>query len=413
MTLQWMHTLITLPRHVTVGMAMYASGALASGVGILWMIPYGRGHWQQSARVYLHSFLAGLVCWIAWMMLLDQTHSLDAMWWQRFATIAEIPYALAIWHAQYAVYRIRVPRWVPFLTWGSWGLFVFAWTPLAWWGQRAIENPDHWLTLTAGMTGIAWSMAGLAHLTYFLDLISFTVFAPRILRHDPFRRRLYPMIGLLSLVFYSTDHVVGYFIPLAWYSASAFIGMCWVAIVLVEFQWQLAQDQRTLAVDTLTGCHTRSYGLWRLQEALTTTAVGLLYVDADHFKSVNDTYGHATGDQVLQEIGRALRQALRKHSDWVIRVGGDEFIMVVPDVTEAEWHQMVPLIEGRLGPLTIPLTDDHPVLQQTLSLGPAWAPVHSDPEALLSQGDQAMYAAKHQHHAAEPQYEQLPLLPPQ
>ena len=131
---------------------------------------------------------------------------------------------------------------------------------------------------------------------------------------------------------------------------------------------------------------------------MATLPVGLLYVDADHFKTVNDTYGHAAGDLVLQQIGQTLRRVLRKQSDWVIRVGGDEFIMVVPGVSESEWDALVTHIASRLGPLTIPLPNQSLPLQQTLSLGPAWASVHSDPENLLSQGDQAMYRAKHAHH---------------
>lgn len=398
------HTIITLPQHFTIAMAVFASGLIASLVGLLWVLPYWSGHWQRSARLYLLSFVTGMVCWVAWMVLAGQTHSVDALWWQRFATIAEIPYALSVWQAQYAVFRTTAPRWAPAITWGSLGLFAFAWLPVSWWGQHAIPNPDHFWVMTAGMTAMAWIIAILAHLTYGFDFVTFTFGAPRILRHDAFRRRLYPALGILSMLFFGSDHFLAYFYAIPWYSISGFIGFCWVAIVSVEFHLRLQEDQHTLAVDSLTGCQTRSYGLWRLQEALTTLSVGLLYVDADHFKTVNDTYGHAAGDLVLQQIGQTLRRVLRKQSDWVIRVGGDEFIMVVPDVSESEWDTIAAHIQARLGPLTIALPDQPTPLQQTLSVGPAWAPIHSDPETLLSQGDQAMYRAKQAHHAQNASY---------
>jgi diguanylate cyclase (GGDEF)-like protein len=118
----------------------------------------------------------------------------------------------------------------------------------------------------------------------------------------------------------------------------------------------------------------------------------LFFVDMDDFKKVNDTFGHAVGDQVLQVVGRALTQSVRV-SDTVARLAGDEFALILYDVhtlsdvtTVAEkiahaLNQPMPMLESRL---TV-----------TVSIGVGLFPRHGrDPDALFKKADEAMYTAK-------------------
>lgn len=121
--------------------------------------------------------------------------------------------------------------------------------------------------------------------------------------------------------------------------------------------------------------------------------VGLLYCDIDHFKAVNDRYGHAFGDQVLVQAARQLKNVLRT-DDALIRLGGEEFVVLVL-VNQAEELRML-AERVRLALVDKPITCGTDTVRITGSVGVA---VRRDDEAidgLLDRADQAMYRAKAQ-----------------
>ncbi|MGE4458080.1 MAG: diguanylate cyclase [Stenotrophomonas sp.] len=123
-----------------------------------------------------------------------------------------------------------------------------------------------------------------------------------------------------------------------------------------------------------------------------TRPLAVLYLDLDGFKAINDRHGHALGDQVLRETAAGLRQALR-HGDFIARVGGDEFVALLPDCSRAEDARAV------VGMLQAAL--DQPQAQPSfarigVSIGVACCPADGrDAETLLRHADADMYAAKH------------------
>lgn len=122
------------------------------------------------------------------------------------------------------------------------------------------------------------------------------------------------------------------------------------------------------------------------------TSFGLLYLDLDKFKQINDARGHATGDQVLVAAAQRLAGALRA-SDTVARLGGDEFAVVVESVTGMDDIRCVAekIRTAMLPPLSLN-GGDIPV---TTSIGMAAWPTHGDTtDELLHAADQAMYRAK-------------------
>jgi diguanylate cyclase (GGDEF)-like protein/PAS domain S-box-containing protein len=126
--------------------------------------------------------------------------------------------------------------------------------------------------------------------------------------------------------------------------------------------------------------------------------VGVLYVDLDDFKPVNDRFGHAAGDEVLRTVGQRLERAVRQH-DLVARIGGDEFVVVCGDVFEAA--ALVPLAE-RIGsalrhPIEVPVLDgEHSAAVQVgASIGMAAALRGTcSADELLAAADAALYEAK-------------------
>lgn len=117
-------------------------------------------------------------------------------------------------------------------------------------------------------------------------------------------------------------------------------------------------------------------------------AAGVLLIDLDGFKAVNDTFGHARGDALLREVAKRLRGCLRD-GDEVVRLGGDEFLLVLPDGNGAE-----AVADRVLAELRRPLDVDGSPLTVTASVGTALAEGAASPDDLLRNADLAMYAAK-------------------
>jgi diguanylate cyclase (GGDEF)-like protein/PAS domain S-box-containing protein len=145
--------------------------------------------------------------------------------------------------------------------------------------------------------------------------------------------------------------------------------------------------------DPLTGLANRTLLRDRLEQALARSqrkggASGLLFVDLDNFKQVNDEYGHAMGDAVLVELGRRLQTAVRP-TDTVARLGGDEFVVVCEELDE----QTAVALGRRLhDALERPLVIDGVEHRLSASIGIALG--KADPDGLLGNADAAVYRAK-------------------
>jgi diguanylate cyclase (GGDEF)-like protein len=146
--------------------------------------------------------------------------------------------------------------------------------------------------------------------------------------------------------------------------------------------------------DPLTGLANRTLLRDRLEHALARSqreqghATGVLFVDLDNFKRVNDEYGHAAGDAVLVELGRRLRTAVRP-ADTVARLGGDEFVVICEQV-DAE--TALALGERLVAAVAAPLTVGDVEHRLSASIGVALG--RTDPDTLLGDADAAVYQAK-------------------
>lgn len=160
-----------------------------------------------------------------------------------------------------------------------------------------------------------------------------------------------------------------------------------------------AQTQMThfMQHDVLTGLPNRAYGLELIERAMAEArdqqmSVGLLFVDLDYFKSINDSLGHTAGDDFLRQISGRLKRAVRT-SDKVLRQGNDEFVIAMTNVSDiSQISNVAASILGRLSkPVNIHGTD----VTTTCSIGIAVYPDDgADVEALLRQADVAMFQAK-------------------
>jgi diguanylate cyclase (GGDEF)-like protein len=172
--------------------------------------------------------------------------------------------------------------------------------------------------------------------------------------------------------------------------------LAFAAAIALKNAQLVGQLQSAAATDPLTGLGNRRAMEDRLASELSRThryqiRTSVVMIDVDRFKLVNDTQGHATGDQLLVEIGRILKRQCRA-LDAVGRMGGDEFLVILPMTSAEESRNFVNRVQRAVGQL------DHVYPEfgsPSLSMGIAEAPSHGrEAEQLLGAADAALYRAK-------------------
>jgi len=170
-----------------------------------------------------------------------------------------------------------------------------------------------------------------------------------------------------------------------------------LAIKETELQAVLAQADEVSHTDALTFIPNRKSIVGDLQREVMFadrygTPLAISLVDIDHFKAINDTYGHVAGDEVLRKLAMELRGRIR-HPDVIGRYGGEEFLVVLPHSTSKAAAEQAERLRKHIQGLTIQSNDFE--IQLTISLGIAqYKPHHEDWQEFLSRADAALYRAK-------------------
>jgi diguanylate cyclase (GGDEF)-like protein len=161
---------------------------------------------------------------------------------------------------------------------------------------------------------------------------------------------------------------------------------------------QLFQEIRETSLrDGLTGCFNRTHALGVIDTELrrarrSQTPVSLIMFDLDHFKDVNDRYGHLCGDAVLAAVGARMRDVLRG-SDLKCRYGGEEFLVQLPETPVEGAKRVADTLRREIAEMNIPWKDE--TVRITASFGVTVAlPSEIDTEAFISRADTALYRAK-------------------
>jgi diguanylate cyclase (GGDEF)-like protein len=157
-----------------------------------------------------------------------------------------------------------------------------------------------------------------------------------------------------------------------------------------------AQRTARPAGDALTGLPTRQFFEERLIAAAKRcdakrSKLAVLFIDLDGFKPVNDTYGHACGDRVLEQVGQRLR-SITRGADVAARVGGDEFLLLMPAISSQD--SVTRVAKAMIELLSRPYKVDEREISISCSVGIALYPDGCKPGKLIPRADAAMYAAK-------------------
>lgn len=159
---------------------------------------------------------------------------------------------------------------------------------------------------------------------------------------------------------------------------------------------QLKDMERSLYQDALTGIGNRKFADIRMSELMGAyrdhgQGFGVLFVDIDRFKSVNDTYGHAIGDKVIALVARTLQNGLRP-TDRVCRFGGEEFLCMLPNVDLEDLSQVAERVRMLVERAWLDTAGE--ALRVTISAGGTLVCPWDNTASLIQRADMNMYAAK-------------------
>ncbi|MCB0364949.1 MAG: GGDEF domain-containing protein [Bdellovibrionaceae bacterium] len=160
---------------------------------------------------------------------------------------------------------------------------------------------------------------------------------------------------------------------------------------------KLVQANQNMATDHLTGAFNRRSFDEKLMEhwklaSISQKPISLMILDIDHFKRINDTFGHATGDYVLQEFVKILHELFARNSDFVARIGGEEFAIILPDY---QLEHAIKKADSTLDRIRhdVLVQDGHEI-RFTSSMGIAQLEPGESAEAWMKRADKALYHAK-------------------
>jgi len=175
---------------------------------------------------------------------------------------------------------------------------------------------------------------------------------------------------------------------------------------IIRLEHSLRRRNEEIALLSITDPLTRTYNRRYLNEQLPNAlnhafrysqTLSIAICDIDHFKSINDCYGHQIGDHVLQEFAGGIRNVIREGADWVVRYGGEEFLIVLPETDLIGAHSAAE--RYRLLTAATPILHEDKKIKITASFGVACVyPTEEGKkvtvESLISAADQCMYRAK-------------------
>lgn len=179
-----------------------------------------------------------------------------------------------------------------------------------------------------------------------------------------------------------------------------------IRILKLEQSLKKANEEiRLLSItDPLTGCFNRGYLAERFPQEMRRAQryhhpLSVVLADIDHFKKVNDTFGHQAGDQVLKMFAHAIHKQIRKKIDWVVRYGGEEFLIVLPETSCGGAHTMAERLRCAISEMQIKV--DQTTLKITSSFGGACVHLAKKDlsitmEGLVNQADEQLYLSKHE-----------------
>lgn len=165
-----------------------------------------------------------------------------------------------------------------------------------------------------------------------------------------------------------------------------------------KLRMNVQQSMQMALTDTLTGLHNRRYLETHLETLLmrsvrTKRSLSVIMIDIDHFKPINDNFGHDAGDEVLRQVSARIQSSLRS-MDFACRYGGEEFVIVMPDADIETANTVGERLRDAISAEPFLVPEGRGGISVTISLGAAVWHEDDDAQSLLKRADEALYRAK-------------------
>jgi diguanylate cyclase (GGDEF)-like protein len=372
-------------------------------VAALMVAVIGLAYWRSERSAMGAAFgraaLSGALYWTTEALAIGSRTPFVASSWYRLAVPAAFLACLGLVDAAVAMSGMRRPRVLDLLWVALAAVFVAS---LADPGSAALlpvhRGPDGFYLVR--LAGQGW-FEGLRLLVLFGFFVALAALFVRgfVVRHK--RHWLYYAgAAALGLPIAFNDSVWAQThrtpFPTAW-----ILGVVAVIAFWREIRDDLAAKEVALHFDRTTGARSRAFGEVFGARALKAGSVGVVYIDLDGFKAVNDRFGHAAGDAFLHEVVRRTRAAVEPRGV-VVRMGGDEIVALVPGAGAEDGSRLTESVRRAITgtPILIdagPGTGPGTAVAATVSLGFASSGRNGELAELLSRADEAMYREKREH----------------
>ncbi|MDY4104132.1 MAG: GGDEF domain-containing protein [Oscillospiraceae bacterium] len=282
-----------------------------------------------------------------------------------------------IFHSLKRFYRKFFPLVLPFL-----GIAVLVVTDLFGMGNLFRIGPDN-VYIRGRLTFLSFG----AVFYYYLYSIALAVSAVRDKGHAQFFPVLYFVIPC----------IVGTIIQGMFYGLS--VG--WLGVSLAFFSVQMQMQHFNASVDDLSGLYNRRYYNYLLEKTVKSRkvkSISGIMIDVNHFKSINDQYGHTAGDDAIRSLGRILSEITTERNT-AFRLSGDEFVLLTPNLSHEETEHLIRELQAAVERFN---RDSGKPYQLSLAAGYSICPTENfDSDRFLHQMDMQMYAAKARYHAEQ------------
>ncbi|MFB5192425.1 GGDEF domain-containing protein [Alicyclobacillus fastidiosus] len=358
----------------------------------LFLLVYLGNFWRLFARSYARAAILFAATCVIQSLLLNAHNGVQARLIYSFALPTVFIAQIALIDAFIVTFRLRKPHWFPSLWWIGLAFFVVS-TAFHNTIYPVLQRVPNGYFFASPTSAIGFTLLKIG--VFGGDFMGFIYVVGAGLRSQRYNNMRWPyamVIVLYCLCMFNDAIIIQHhhtLYPTAWVGGFLLFIMLWR-----ELHGHMREIYSHVNLDRLTGAYSRTFGEIYLSQCLEHQNVGLFYADIDHFKDINDKYGHRTGDLALQLMVR-LVQPMMRSPNLAVRLGGDEFLFLFPNAKPDDEIHLRTHLQSLLSSMRVLAgADESAEVPLQVSLGWAYAKKGEAWSDIVHSADLSMYQAK-------------------